>query len=222
MPPRPYPIDSQQSEWVSAVDDAGSVPGHGIPALLEETDTTNTISVRTGKTADMREDAVFSTLYVGVLLAVPGLLAWITGQAFIFPSLGPSAFLLATVREGEVTAPRRVVGGHFIGVAAGLVAFHTIAPEIGVSVTTDAPMLATAQLRFVASGVVAVVLTAGGMLATETVHPPACATTLIVSLGLLSSFLDGALIMLAVVVLLVAHKLVMYGRPFGDAVSLDR
>ncbi|MFC6768037.1 HPP family protein [Natrinema soli] len=170
----------------------------------------------------MREGAAFSTLYVGVLLAVPGLLAWITGQAFIFPSLGPSAFLLATVRESEVTAPRRVIGGHGIGVVAGLIAYHAIAPDLGVSVTTAAPVLATAQLRFVASGVVAVVLTSGGMLATETVHPPACATTLIVSLGLLSSIVDGVLIMLAVVVLVAAHKLVMHGRSFDDYVPLGQ
>jgi len=48
----------------------------------------------------MREGAAFSALYVGILLSVPGLLAWVTGQAFIFPSLGPSAFLLATVERG--------------------------------------------------------------------------------------------------------------------------
>ncbi|PGF16010.1 HPP family protein [Natrinema sp. CBA1119] len=170
----------------------------------------------------MREGAAFSTLYVGVLLSVPGLLAWVTGQAFIFPSLGPSAFLLATVREGEVTAPRRVIGGHCIGVVAGLIAYHAIAPDLGVSVTTSAPALATAQLRFVASGVIAVVLTSGGMLATETVHPPACATTLIVSLGYLSSIVDGALIVLAVVVLVAAHRFVRHGPSFGDYGPLEQ
>ncbi|ELY65475.1 HPP family protein [Natrinema versiforme] len=168
----------------------------------------------------MREGAAFSTLYVGVLLAVPGLLAWVTGQPLIFPSLGPSAFLLATVREGEVTAPHRVIGGHVIGVAAGLVAYHAIAPELGVSVTAAAPMLATAQLRFVASGVVAVVLTTGGMLATETAHPPACATTLIVSLGLLPSIIDGALIVVAVVVLVAVHELVTHERSVGESVPI--
>ncbi|RZH68839.1 HPP family protein [Natrinema altunense] len=165
----------------------------------------------------MREGAAFSTLYVGVLLAVPGLLAWLTGQAFIFPSLGPTAFLLATVRDGEVTAPRRVIGGHGIGVVAGLVAYHAIAPEFGVSMTTAAPLLATAQFRVVASGVVAVVLTTGGMLATETVHPPACATTLIVSLGLLPSLVDGALIVVAVVVLVAVHELVLHGPAFSGS-----
>ncbi|QLG49835.1 HPP family protein [Natrinema halophilum] len=154
----------------------------------------------------MREGATVSTLYVGVLLAVPGLLAWVTGRTLLFPSLGPSAFLLATVGNAEVTSPRRIVGGHFIGVVAGLIAYHTIAP--GLEVTTSAPMLAASQLRLVASGVLAVTLTSGGMLATETSHPPACATTLIVSLGLLSSLVDGALIVFVVVVLVVVHALV--------------
>ncbi|WP_254521700.1 HPP family protein [Natrinema caseinilyticum] len=161
----------------------------------------------------MREEAPFSTLYVGVLLAVPGLLAWVTGRALLFPSLGPSAFLLATVRSGEVTEPRRVVGGHVIGALAGLVAYHTIAP--GLEVTASAPVLAIPQLRLVASGILAATLTSGGMLATETVHPPACATTLIVSLGLLPSVVDGALIVVAVVVLVLVHALVT------DALSFD-
>ncbi|MBZ6494990.1 HPP family protein [Natrinema longum] len=168
----------------------------------------------------MREDAAFSTLYVGVLLVVPGLLAWVTGQALLFPSLGPSAFLLATVRDGEVTAAWRVIGGHCIGVVAGLVAYHAIAP--GLVVVTTEPMLATDQLRLVASGVLAVVLTSGGMLATETVHPPACATTLIVALGLLTSILEGGLIVLAVVVLVGVHELLLHERTFGEYVPTGR
>ncbi|WP_254762475.1 HPP family protein [Natrinema marinum] len=153
----------------------------------------------------MREGAAVSTLYAGVLLAVPGALAWLTGEALLFPSLGPSAFLLATGPDGEATRPRRVIGGHLVGIAAGLVAYHTIAP--GLVVTASAPMLAGSQFRLVASGVLAVALTSGGMLATETGHPPACATTLIVSLGLLPSLVDGALIAVAVVVLVVVHEL---------------
>lgn len=155
-----------------------------------------------------------ATLYVGVLLAIPGALAWLTGQALLFPSLGPSAYLLATVRDGPATAPRRVIGGHLIGVVAGLLAYHTIAP--GLSVTVGAPMLAAAQFRLVASGVIAVALTAGGMLATETDHPPACATTLIVSLGLLPSIVDATLIVVAVVALVGTHELVTHTRAIGD------
>ena len=167
----------------------------------------------------MREDAPFATLYAGVLLAVPGVLAWVSGQALIFPSLGPSAFLLATVRSGETVTPRRVIGGHLVGVAAGLLAYHTIAP--GLEVTAAAPMLATAQFRLVASGVVAVALTAGGMFVTETGHPPACATTLIVALGLLPSLVDAVLIVVAVVALVATHEFVTHERAWGDSASLE-
>ncbi|WP_222915652.1 HPP family protein [Natrinema sp. SYSU A 869] len=168
----------------------------------------------------MREGIAFSTLYSGVLLTILGVLAWVTGRTLIFPSLGPSAFLLATVRDSEVTTSRRVVGGHLIGVVAGLIAYHSVAAGLGV--TTARPMLATAQLRLAASGVFAVMLTSGGMLATDTVHPPACATTLIVSLGFLSSLADGAFIMLAIVVLVTIHKLVLHEWSFGEYVPISR
>ncbi|ELY64831.1 hypothetical protein C492_04845 [Natronococcus jeotgali DSM 18795] len=52
-------------------------------------------------------------------------------------------------------------------------------------------------------------LTVGGMLATDTRHPPACATTLIVSLGLLSTFREGVLMIVAVVLLVAAHRLLL-------------
>lgn len=168
----------------------------------------------------MREGAAFSTLYAGVLLTILGALAWVTGRTLIFPSLGPSAFLLATVRDGEVTAPRRVIGGHFIGVAAGWIAYHTVSP--GLNVMTAAPMLSSAQLRLAVSGVLAVMITSGAMLATDTVHPPACATTLIVSLGFLTSLADSASIMLAVVVLVGVHKLVLREQSVGDYISIGR
>jgi len=115
-----------------------------------------------------------------------------------------------------------VIGGHCIGVVAGLIAYHAIAPDIGVSVTTSAPALATAQLRFVASGVVAVVLTTGGMLATETVHPPACATTLIVSLGYLVDRRRRAHRARRRRRPVAAHRFVRHGPSFGGYGPLEQ
>lgn len=162
----------------------------------------------------MTRRVVFPTLYVGILLAITGFLAWITGRALIFPSLGPSAFLLAIVSRGEEITTRRVIGGHFIGILAGLLAHHTVAP--GLVVTTATPMFAGEQLRLVISGIVSVMLTTGGMLTTETVHPPACATTLIVSLGLLTSVIDGGFIMLGVTVLFGAHRTMIHSQLFDE------
>jgi CBS-domain-containing membrane protein len=148
-------------------------------------------------------DALSSSLYAGLLLATTGLLAWLSGRPFVFPSLGPSAYLLATVGEGTRLSARRIVGGHIVGVFAGLLAYHTLAA--GLVITGDATVLATEQLRLVSSGILAVVLTTAGMLTTETLHPPACATTLIVGLGLLSTPVEAGIIVLAVGVLFGTH-----------------
>jgi hypothetical protein len=44
-----------------------------------------------------------TSLSAGLLFAVLGAVAWVTGQPFIFPSLGPSAFVLAFERRSERT-----------------------------------------------------------------------------------------------------------------------
>ncbi|QFU82230.1 HPP family protein [Natronorubrum aibiense] len=153
------------------------------------------------------DDRLGTTLHTGLLLSTTAVLAWLSGLALLFPSLGPSAFVLALFQDGDATAPRRVIGGHVIGVVAGLLVYHLLAS--GLSMTTAADPASLEGLRLAASGVFATTLTAGGMLATDTRHPPACATTLIVSLGLLSTLLEGVLIVAAVVVLVAAHRAVL-------------
>lgn len=64
-----------------------------------------------------------------------------------------------------------------------------------------------------------VVATSWGMIATDTNHPPACATTLIVSLGLLSTALEVATIVISVVVLVATHAAVLH--VFGSTVDVD-
>jgi hypothetical protein len=149
----------------------------------------------------MREEAL-ATVHAGLLLCVAGGLAWLSGRPFVFPSLGPSAYLLATASGDQVSA-RRVLGGHAVGVLAGLAAYHAVAP--GLVITGESAALAPGGLRLAASGALSVTLTTGGMLATDTAHAPACATTLIVSLGLLSSVVEGEVIMLAVGALFGTH-----------------
>jgi hypothetical protein len=162
----------------------------------------------------MDRTTVTSSLYAGVLLAVVGALAWATGRPFVFPSLGPSGYVLATVRDGDAVDARRVVGGHLLGVAGGLVAYHALAS--GLLITTTTPAFARSQLRLAASGVAAVVLTTAAMLRTDLVHPPACATTLIVALGLLSSVVEAGVVLASVVVLVGVHVVL---RPYVPAPS---
>jgi len=139
-------------------------------------------------------------LRAGALLALAAAVAWVTGAPAVFPSLGPSAFVLAT--DGPGPRARPVLGGHAVGVAAGLVAYGVTAALVSVPaapLSFDPPWL-------VLSGIAAVALTSFGMRATDLVHPPACATTLIVGLGLLD-FRPAVLVILpAVASLLVVDR----------------
>ncbi len=150
-----------------------------------------------------------TSLYAGLLFTVLGAIAWATGQPFIFPSLGPSAFILAFDRTGERTRTYRVVGSHLIGIVAGGIAYWLFAG--GMSITATPPGFSMAGLRLAASATLSIIVTSWGMIATDTIHAPACATTLIVSLGLLSTPMQMAIIAVSVVVLVEFHALVMLG-----------
>jgi len=147
--------------------------------------------------------ALRTALHAGALLAVTGVVAWLTGTPFVFPSLGPTAYLLATQRTEARDQLARIVGGHAVGVAAGLFAYRLLGPAI--IVTADLPPRSPALAALVAGGVLALALTSAGMLVLDAVHPPACATTLIVALGLLPTLREGVLIVVAVCVLLATH-----------------
>lgn len=66
--------------------------------------------------------------------------------------------------------------------------------------------LSLAGAWLAASATVAVAVTTTGMHATDLRHPPACATTLIVALGLLSGLTDVLIIVLAVALLAALHR----------------
>ena len=123
--------------------------------------------------------------HAGALLSALGAVVWLSGLPFLFPSLGPTAYLFATQPSARQSSPRRVLGGHAIGVVAGRIAYHAIAGDVVVTASMGAASMG--GLRLAASGVVAVALTTAGMTVTDTGHAPACATTLIVGLGILST-----------------------------------
>lgn len=137
--------------------------------------------------------------HAGALLAALGAVVWLSGLPFLFPSLGPTAYLFATQPTARQSSARRVLGGHAIGVLVGLAAYHAIAGDIVITASLGAASMN--GLRLAGSGVVAVAFTTAGMTVTDTGHAPACATTLIVGLGILSTPLQGGIMLLAVGVL---------------------
>lgn len=124
--------------------------------------------------------------------------AWVTGAPFIFPSLGADGVPAVLHTAAACGVAANTVLGHLIGVGAGylsLALFGLLAapPALATSVTTGRVMAAALSLG----------LTSGAMVWARVPHPPAGATTLIVSLGILREPWQLAVLMLAVVLLTV-------------------
>ena len=153
------------------------------------------------------DERIGTTLHTSLLITIVGILTWMTGLPVLFPSLGPSAFVLAMFPKSDASNARRVILAHTFGVIAGYVTYHLLAS--GIVITGPIAPFSPDGLRLILSSIGAIGLTVGVMLFFEARHPPACATTLIVALGLLPSLLNGLLIVITVILLLVVQSLIV-------------
>lgn len=140
--------------------------------------------------------ALFSFLNGCLSIGVMSVLALVTHSPFIFPSLGPTAFLFFYTPTAPTASPRNTILGHGIGVLAGyasllLTGLTTAGSSIAVGVTWPRVVAAALSLG----------LTSGVMVLARAPHPPAGATTLIIALGLLTKPNQLVLLMIAVVLL---------------------
>ncbi|GAA3129531.1 HPP family protein [Streptosporangium carneum] len=138
--------------------------------------------------------AVGTAVQAGVCVAVPAVIAWLLGQPFVFPSLGPTVYLALTAASTPAASPRNTLVGHLVSSASGYVAL------VVTGLTRVAPNLSHPDGRRVAAVAIALALTSAGMLLTDTTHPPGGATTLIVALGLLRTPWQLLILMAAVTV----------------------
>ena len=140
--------------------------------------------------------AIFSLINGFVSIALMAAVALITHAPFIFPSLGPTAFLLFYTPTAPTSSPRNTIAGHFIGALAGwlsLVIFGLTAAPPALAAGVTWPRVGAAALSLGATSFFMVLL--------RVPHPPAGATTLIVSLGLLRQPWELGVLMIAVVLL---------------------
>ena len=136
-------------------------------------------------------------------IGIMALAALVTSQPLIFPSLGPTAFLLFYTPRAPAASPRNTIVGHLIGVLAGygsLVAFGLLDAGPALAEGVTAARVGAAALSLGA--------TAGLMAWLRFPHPPAGATTLIVSLGILVEPLQLAALMVAVVAIVLQGLLI--------------
>src|SRR5580704_9265406 len=67
--------------------------------------------------------AVYVCINGFVTIGLLALLALATGSPFVFPSLGPTAYLFFFSPLAEASSPRNTILGHAIGLACGYAAF---------------------------------------------------------------------------------------------------
>jgi hypothetical protein len=153
-------------------------------------------------------DPIWSPVMSMVLLAVPAVLGLVVGRAWLLPSLGPTAVLQAENPAHPTARAWNVMIGHLSGLIAGFVgviAFNAMSSPVVLQAKVLPP-------ERVGAALLAILLT--GLLGqlTRSSHPPAAATTLLVALGSISTVLDAASLMAAVVILTVVGELVRHIR----------
>ena len=154
-----------------------------------------------------------------VTIALLALLALLTRNPFVFPSLGPTAYLLFFSPLARSCSPRNTIFGHAVGILCGYGAFvitGTGALPFGVHPGIFWPRILAAALSLSATGAFMVLLGIS--------HPPAGATTLIISLGIISKPRELVVIEIAVFLLvaqaIVINRLAGLPYPFWSSANL--
>jgi hypothetical protein len=114
-----------------------------------------------------------------MLVLVPGILGYITGNLWLFPSLGTSIFLQVVMPHQKYSRFDYLVIGHLIGVVSG----YTLMILSGATNVPSAIASGQLHLSQVIASCIAVALMTLLQLTFKAVHPPAAATTLMITLG---------------------------------------
>ena len=140
--------------------------------------------------------ALFMFLNGFITIALLAAVAMISRTPFVFPSLGPTAFLFFFTPRAPAASPRHTIYGHAIGIACGygaLCLFGLQQAPPAMAAGMSAARIAAAALSLASTGALMILLKAA--------HPPAGATTLIISLGMVTRPLHLLVIEIAVAIL---------------------
>jgi CBS-domain-containing membrane protein len=138
-----------------------------------------------------------------IAVAVLAALALVSHTSFVFPSVGPTAFLLYFMPTAPTASPRNTLCGHALGIVCGYLSLCLMGLEHAPSAVMEDihwPRVFAAALSLASTGALMILL--------RVVHPPAGATTLIISLGFITAPTHLIVIEFAVA-LIVAQALVV-------------
>lgn len=146
-------------------------------------------------------------------MSISGLAAYLFRQPLLFPSLGPTAFLIFRTPMAASASPRNTLIGHGIAIVVG----YSALALFGLRQTPSALQAGISPAR-IGAATLSVAVTSAVLILFRSLHPPAGATTLIVSLGLLSTL--HAVIMVALGIVLLTETSWLINRALGVPVPL--
>jgi CBS domain-containing membrane protein len=166
-----------------------------------------------GRLGERWGEAAYTLVTCVLALGVSGLAAYAFKQPLLFPSLGPTALLFFEQPTARTASPRNTLIGHLVAVLAGALCLALFGLYDDPSILIEGVTLVrvgTAALSLALTGAVLLLLRAS--------HPPSGATVLIVSLGLLKTPTELAMIVAGVVLLTVAGWII--NRALGTPVPV--
>ncbi len=161
----------------------------------------------------VKGDALHMFVAASLALAVSGFGAYLFNQPLLFPSLGPTVFLVFETPMAAGASPRNTIIGHFVAIGVGIfsLALFGLLDEPSV-------LQAGVTLPRVGAAVLSLALTEAVLILIRALHAPSGATVLIVSLGFLHTP-EELLTMAGGVVLLTAAAWFI-NRAFGVPVPI--
>ncbi len=148
----------------------------------------------------VKQRIIWAPVASALVLVGPAVLAVVTGQVFLFPSLGPTAVMLAHEPQHHSSRPYAVLVSHAVGFLAASVSVAIF----GVAFAPSVFETHTVSLARACAAVLALALAVFLEVVLHAEHPPAAATTLLVALGSFQPTLYSAFLIMSGVVVVLA------------------
>ena len=123
---------------------------------------------------------------ISISMAILGTAAYLTSWPMIFPSLGPTIFLMFYAPSSHLSAPRNAILGHISAALIGLFCYW-ITQRLNAAGVIGG-VLDKSSLPIIFESSIALGLTGVFMTITGFIHPPAASSALIASLGLIPNW----------------------------------
>jgi CBS domain-containing membrane protein len=138
--------------------------------------------------------SAITAIHGGVAILTIGVFAWLTDLPLVFPSLGPTAFILFSAPMSPAAAPRSAVLGHLVGLLSGFLIWQAMALLTGGSTSSDA-----GGWQIFCGASLSLALTCLLLVRLSCPHAPACASAMLVAVGSLSHWYELCFMALGVV-----------------------